>query len=195
MAKRSSNGFANASEAALAFYNVSVIDSGHLSSGMGIMALEAAGRMKNEPFVPIDELKLWLNGMKEKIQSSFILASTEYLCRSGRLPERINRLCSAFMIHPVIVMKDSTMIVGKLFFGSPERARRTYIKKALHDPHTINTDTLFITYVGMKKDEIEQIRDIVAEYVKFDKVYLQKASPAICANCGEGTFGLLFKRK
>ncbi|MCR5121170.1 MAG: DegV family EDD domain-containing protein [Ruminococcus sp.] len=195
MARRSGEGFANASEAALAFYNVSVVDSGHLSSGMGLLAISAAYRMKGEPFSDAAEIKRGIEEMRGKVSTSFIMRDTNHLCRSGRLPERINRLCSAFMIHPVIVMKDSTMIVGKLFFGSLERARRTYIKKALHDPHTINTDTLFITYVGMKKDEIEQIRDIVAEYVKFDKVYLQKASPAICANCGEGTFGLLFQRK
>ena len=195
MARRSGEGFANASEAALAFYNVNVVDSGHLSSGMGLMAIRAAYRMKGEPFSDAAEIKRGIEEMRGRVSTSFIMRDTNYLCRSGRLSERINRLCSAFMIHPVIVMKDSTMTIGKVFFGNLKQARRTYIKKALYDLHGINTEALFITYVGMKKDEVEEIRDIVAEFVKFDKVYLQKASPAICANCGEGTFGLIFERK
>lgn len=195
MAKRSSNGFANASEAALAFYNVSVVDSGHLSSGMGLMVLEAVSKMKSEPFADTAELKNSIESFSGKVQTSFILRDTEYLCRNGRLSERMNRLCNAFMIHPVIVMKDSSMKVGRVFFGGLRRARRAYIKRALRHPGSINTEKLFITYTGMRTDEAEEIKEIVGEYVRFDKVYLQKASPAICANCGAGTFGLLFERK
>ena len=107
----------------------------------------------------------------------------------------MNRLCSAFMIHPVIVMKDSNMKVGRVFFGGLKRARRSYIKRTLRHPGSINKERLFITYTGMRTDEAEEIKEIVREYVSFEKVYLQKASPAICANCGAGTFGLLFERK
>ena len=195
MARRSSNGFANASEAALAFYNVSVIDSGHLSSGMGIMALEAAMRIKNEPFVSVDELKLALEMMKDKIRTGFILENTEYLCRSGRLSSKINKLSNAFMIHPVIVMKESAMTVGRIYTGSLRKARRSYIRQELKSVPDIDTKILFITYVGMSTEEIAEIKDEALKYVKFKKVYLQKASPAISANCGAGTFGLLFKRK
>ena len=195
MAKRSSTGFANASEAALAFYNVSVVDSGHLSSGMGLMVLEAVSKMKSEPSAGADELKNSIGAVRERVQTSFLLRDTECLCRSGRLSERMNRLCSAFMIHPVIVMKDSNMKVGRVFFGGLKRARRSYIKRTLRHPGSINRERLFITYAGMRTDEAEEIKEIVGEYVSFDKVYLQKASPAICANCGAGTFGLLFERK
>ncbi len=195
MAKRSSGGFANASEAALAFYNVSVIDSGHLSSGMGLMAIAAKTRIDSESFTDPDELRDELEGMRDRIQTSFILENTEYLYRSGRLSERINKLCKAFMIHPVIVMKNSSMVVGRLYIGSLEKARRNYIRNILRSPETIDTSTLFITYVGMNSEETEQIKTEVANYVKFGKVYLQKASPAISANCGAGTFGLLFGRK
>ena len=195
MAKRAGSAFANANEAALAFYNVTIVDSGHLSSGMGLLVLDAVKKMKAEPFADTDELRNFAESLRGRVQTSFILRDTDHLCRSGRLSERTNRLCNAFMIHPVIVMKDSSMKVGKVFFGSLKRARRKYIKRALRHSHSIKKDTLFITYVGMRSSEIEEIRDIVAEYVKFDNVYLQKASPAVSANCGAGTFGLLFERK
>ncbi len=195
MAKRSSGGFANASEAALAFYNVSVVDSGHLSSGMGLMALAARSNIDDEQFISPDELRVKLESLRDHIQTSFILENTEYLYRSGRLSENISKFCTAFMIHPVIAMKNSAMSVDKLYFGSLDRARSKYIRNALRSPETIDTGLLFITYVGMSTNAIEQVKEEVAKYVKFDKVYLQKASPAVSANCGAGTFGLLFKRK
>ncbi len=195
MAKRSSSGFANASEAALAFYNVTVIDSGHLSSGMGLMAIAAKTRIDSESSTDPDELCAELVKMRDRIQTSFILENTEYLYRSGRLSERINKLCKAFMIHPVIVMKNSTMTVGRLYVGGLDKARRDYIRNTLRAPETIDTGTLFITYVGMSNEEIEQIKTEALKYVKFEKIYLKKASPAISANCGAGTFGLLFGRK
>ena len=47
MAQKVSIGYANALEAAKAFDNVIVIDSGHLSSGMGLMVLQAAKYAQN----------------------------------------------------------------------------------------------------------------------------------------------------
>ena len=195
ISKRLSGGFASASEAALAFYNVHVLDSAHLSSGIGLMVLEAVERIKEEPFVTADEVCEECEKLKKQIQTSFVIENTDALRRSGRLSERMSRFCTAFMIHPMLVMRDGNMTVADIFLGSLTQARRSYIKKILRAPESIETDTLFITYAGMRLDEIERIRDYVQEIVRFDKVYLQKASPAISANSGEGTFGLLFKRK
>ena len=194
MGQRASGGYANAAEAAVAFYNVTVIDSGHLSSGMGLMAIRAAAAVKEEPFVTAEEIREQCENIRNCIQTSFVLEKTDYLCRSGHLTERMNRFCKAFMIHPKIVMRNSGMSVGSLYFGTLRQARRAYIRKSLRDPHSISTDMLFITYAGMRTEEIEEIRNAVLEIVPFEKVYMQKASPAVSANCGDGTFGLIFAR-
>ncbi len=194
MAKRSSHAYENACEASLSFYNVKVIDSGHLSSGTGLMVLSAMELIDNG-ITDEDELSERLDEIREKIQTSFIVDSAEYLNRGGRLSDRIYRICNAFMLHPVIVLKNSSMKVGGIFMGSAEKVRHAYIKKALKDKKDIDRSILFITYAGMKKSELEAIREEVLGIVKFEKVYIQKASPAISINCGPGTFGLLFKRR
>ena len=51
---------------------------------------------------------------------------------------------------------------------------------------------MFITYAGMTTRDLERVRELVEEKMKFDKIFIQKASPAIAASCGPGTFGLLF---
>ncbi|MCR5119880.1 MAG: DegV family EDD domain-containing protein [Lachnospiraceae bacterium] len=194
MAKYASRGFENASEASLSFYNVKVIDSGHLSSGTGIMVL-AAMELIDKGITDEDELGERLDEIKERIQTSFIVDNAAYLNRGGRLSDRIYRLSNAFMMHPVIVLKNSRMSVGGILIGSSEKVRHAYIRKALKNKESIERSVLFITYAGLKKSEAEAIRDEVLTIVKFEKVYLQKASPAISINCGPGTFGLLFMRR
>jgi len=44
----------------------------------------------------------------------------------------------------------------------------------------------------MTSKELEYVRDMVKAKIDFEEIYIQKASPAISANCGPGTFGLLF---
>lgn len=194
MAGRSSMGFANAAEAVDAFYNVRVIDSGHLSSGMGLMAL-AAKELSDAGQFDVDSMIRELELKKKKIQTSFIVDSTEYLYRGGRLQERIHKLCNAFLLHPVIKMKDSSMQVGGIIIGGRKKSRSTYIRKVLRKASEIDTSVLFITYAGMRRKEVEEIRQEVLSILKFEKIYLQKASSAISINCGPGTFGLIFSRK
>ncbi len=45
---------------------------------------------------------------------------------------------------------------------------------------------LFITYAGMSEENLKYIQELVRQYCPFERVYLQKASPAIASNCGPG---------
>ncbi len=194
MASHSSNAFDHALEASKAFANVHVVDSGHLSSGLGLMAIEAAN--ETDAGMPdIDTIMRKLDKAKNKVQTSFIVESTEYLYRGGKISERVHRLCSALMVHPVIALKDSSMRVAGIILGTRERTCNVYIKKALRDPGKIDKSVLFITYAGMKASEIEKVKEKALSIARFEHVYTQKASPAVSINCGAGTFGLIFARK
>ena len=195
LAQYTSEGYEKASEAAQAFYHVSVVDSRQLSTGTGLLVLDAVNLMKKTPFATADDLKLELEEITDRIQTSFLLETTEYLYRSGRLSKLMNSLCRAFMIHPMIVLRNKRLAIGGIFMGRQIQVRRAYIRQALRSPETINTEILFITYVGMRQDEVEEIKQEVLKFVTFEKIYLQKASPSISVNCGSGTFGLLFERR
>ncbi len=190
MAQNASQGYTNALEASRTFDNVVVIDSGHLSSGMGLMVLRAAEYAAAG--LTIDEIVNELKLMREKVRTSFIVDSTEYLARSGRISSKINTICEMLMLHPVIVLKNSSMKVGAIRMGTKDYARRKYIVSTLHVTGKIDKKILFITYTGMKRAELQEIEKQVKEEVSFEKIIYQKASPAISSNCGPGSFGLLF---
>ena len=193
IAKNTSLGYDRAWEASKAFDNVRVVDSGYLSSGTGLMALSAveyaAGGMD------ADSIVKQMEQLKKFVRTSFVVSSTEYLARSGRISERINRLCKAFMVHPVIVLRKSKMKVGAIHIGAEGYARKKYIKSTLKNTRNIDKKTLFITYAGLTNEELDEIKKQVEKRVTFENVICQKASPAISTNCGAGTFGLLFLMK
>ena len=111
------------------------------------------------------------------------------------MSETAYKITNAFMFHPVIQMKNGFMKVGRVIVGGRNRSRDKYITGTLSNPSDIDTSVLFITYVGMKKAEVDEIKAKVLKIVPFEVVYCQKATSAIAINCGPGTFGLLFSRK
>ena len=193
MAQNVSLGYANALEAAISFDNIIVVDSGHLSSGMGLIVLQAAKCAAEG--MSAEAIAHELEDMKRRTRTSFVMESTEYLARSGRLAPKIHEICDALMLHPVIVLKNSSLKVGTVKIGSQDYVRDKYIASALRAAEAIDTETLFIGHTGLTKEELDDVKEQVQRKVKFRNIYYQKVSPAISANCGPGTFGLLFMMK
>ncbi|MCH5345380.1 MAG: DegV family EDD domain-containing protein [Acetatifactor sp.] len=192
-AKHAGRGYANSLEASKTFDNVTVIDSGHLSSGMGLMVLQAAKYAADG--MSVDAIIKEIEVMKTRVRTSFIVDSTEYLARSGRISPQINEVCKMLMLHPVLVLKKSRIKVGAVRIGARAYTRKKYIASALKAMGAIDTGMLFITYAGLKKEELEDIKEQVERKVKFQNIIFQKASSAISTHCGPGTFGLLFMMK
>ncbi len=191
MSGKVSKGYENALEASKSFDNVEVIDTGHLSSGMGFIVLQAAayaadGMSKEAVIEGIQQ-------MRSHVRTSFIVDDTEYLLRAGRISPRINRICRAFMVHPVLVLKNSKMTVGAVMIGTQKTVWKKYIASALQNAGRIDKRLLFITYAGLSYEELQEIENMVRKKIAFERVIYQKASPAISINCGAGAFGLLFK--
>ena len=96
------------------------------------------------------------------------------------------------MVHPVLVLKNSKMVVGAIKIGTQKAVWRKYIESILSNADRIDKKLLFITHAGLSYEELQEIEKIVSKKVTFDKIIYQKASPAISINCGMGAFGLLF---
>ena len=182
-----------AKEAAKAFDNVSVIDTGHLSSGQGLVVLEACryAAMGMRP----EEIVEAVEQCKERIRTSFIVDNLDFLARAGQVSRKVANVTRAIMARPVLVLKNGKMGVGKIYFGTREGAWKKYIKTVLRQSYAIDPERLFVTYVGLNSREREWIRAEVEKYMHFEHIYFYQASPVIAVNCGSGTFGLLIKMR
>ncbi|MCR5847925.1 MAG: DegV family EDD domain-containing protein [Lachnospiraceae bacterium] len=191
--KIENSGCPTAIEAAKAFENVFVFDSGHLSSGQGLLVIEAC-RLAESGLGPRHIIER-LEEIKNKIHTSFIVDNLDYLARSKQVNGRTANLVKSLMGRPVLVLKKGRMKLGKIYFGSSVSAWRYYINSCLSVSSRIDNRVLFITYVGLNKKEMDWIRDYISKKMDFDEIYFEQACASIAVNCGPGTFGLLFRDK
>ncbi len=193
MAKHTSMGYHNALEAAKSFENVTVVDSGHLSSSLGLSVLYAAS-MAEKHASRADIIKT-IKKLRRYISSAFIIDSTHMMCQAGQISKKVQILCDALLLHPVIVLKNSRMVVGSMEMGNFTHVAKRYVRKVFMNAKNIDRRILFITYAGMDSQSVHYIQELVKQYCPFERVYVQKASSAIACNCGPGSFGLLFMKK
>ena len=193
MARHASQGYYNALEAAKSFENVTVLDSGHLSSSMGLSVLYAASMA--ERHIAKAEIIKTVKKLRHYISSAFVIDSTHMMCQAGRISKKVQILCDALLLHPVIMLRNSKMVVGGLEMGDFTHIAKHYIRRILANPRNIDRRILFITYSGLDKEKLQYIQALVRQYCPFERVYLQKASSSIASNCGPGSFGLLFIKK
>ena len=187
-----SGAYPNATQAAKAFDNVTVVDSGHISSGHGLMVLYAA--MLAEEGKSVEEICQALESHKERIFSNFLVPSTATLYRNGKVGGGVHKLCSALNLHPILSMSKNKLKLWQIATGNVHHMNRQYVKTLFKHPKTIDSRLLFVTYAGCSVKQIDEVLALVEQYIKFDKIVLQKASATVSSNCGIGTFGLMFTK-
>ena len=191
--KVKNSGCPAAKEAAAAFDNVTVIDTEHLSSGQGFFVIEAC-RLADEGKTP-QEIAESLEKFKQKVFTSFVVNDLDFLARAGQIPNSIADMTKSFMVKPVIVLKKGQLRIGKVLFGSRDEVWKKYIDRVLREKERIDSEILFITYVGLSNRELETIKAYAQSKMNFENIFFMRTSPAIALNCGPGTFGLLIKYK
>ena len=189
----SSDEYDRAVQAARAFGNVTVVDSGHVSSAMGIMVL-ATCRMVQQNYA-MEAIVSELEQLKYRLEGAFILDSTEYMVRSGRISESVNMVFRSFMLHPMIKMDSGKLKVSRIWFGRRERARRNFIAHMFPKRKDIDNDIMIVTYVGLSEYELHMIEDEIRRRADFRRIIFKKASAAISVNSGPGTFGITYLKE
>lgn len=190
MTQKLTSAFTMASASAQSFDNVTVVDSEHLSSGMGLLVLHAADLA--EKGYSAEEIMAQLDELKSNMHTSFVVPSVKALYENGKISQNIYRFCNLMNIHPVLKMKKGLLTLGGIHVGDMGRAYIEYIRSTLKDMKYIDNRIVFITYSGCSARQLKSFREAVEKYGNFERIIMQKASATISGNCGLGTMGLSF---
>lgn len=169
---------------------VTVINSANLSTGIGLLVIEAA--IMAEEGKSGQEIKEYIDQLKPLVRSSFVVDTMTYLHRGGRCSSVAALAGSALKLHPEIIVEDGAMHVGKKYRGRMDKVIEKYVRDKQDDLRKARRDRIFITHSGCEEEIIESIRSQLEELDHFDEILVTRAGGVISSHCGPGTLGVLF---
>ena len=185
--------YQNASLAAAEYPNVYIVDSRNLSTGHGLVVLEAV-RLA-ESGMPPEQIVEALNSLTARVRASFILDRLDYMKKGGRCSAVAMLGANLLRLRPCIQVKDGKMGVEKKYRGSFEKCVRDYITDRLAGRTDLDLRRVFITHSGVSP-EIEALAvQTVRSLQPFEEVCVTRAGCTVSSHCGPGTLGVLFIEK
>ncbi len=185
--------YQNARLAAEEFENVRVVDSQNLSTGQGLVVLEAC-RLAKE-CTSIDELHDKVQAFTERVEASFLLDQLTYMVKGGRCSSAAALGANLLNLKPCIEVKGGKMTVVKKYRGNYAKSLASYVKDRLDGRDDLERCTLFVTRTPVTDECLSAVKAAVDTYADFENIYWTEAGCTVSCHCGPGTLGVLFVRK
>ncbi|MGC7870239.1 DegV family protein [Desulfosporosinus sp. SYSU MS00001] len=187
-----SSSYQNCCLAAQELKGVYPIDSCNLSTGIGLLVIEAAERIAKG--MTAEKISEEVKALRSRVQASFVLDNLTYLYEGGRCSALAAFGANILNIKPCIEVDSSSgkMKVGKKYRGAMDKVLKAYTIDRLHGHPDINLDRVFIVHSGISFDYINLVRKTVEEIAGFKEVIIAKAGCTISSHCGPNTLGVMF---
>ena len=170
--------------------SVHVIDSKNLSTGIGLLVVEAAEMAKEG--LPAEEIVCEIERLIPKVRASFVIDTLTYLARGGRCSSVAALTGGVLRIHPKIIVKDGKMEVSKKYRGNIKSVVMDYVKDMHYALLGARPQRVFITHTSSDRELVEEVRSYLESLGYFDEILETKAGGVISSHCGPGTLGVLF---
>ena len=172
---------------------ITVIDSANLSTGIGLLVIEAATMAQNGENA--QDIVKKIEELKPFVRASFVVDTLSYLYRGGRCSGLAAMAGGALKLHPKIVVEDSAMNPAKKYRGKMKKVLMDYVKDMENELKQAKKDRVFITHSGCDQDIIREIYQHLDSLNIFSEILVTRAGGVISSHCGPGTLGVLFISK
>ena len=174
---------------------VYVIDSCNLSTGSGLLVIEAAERIAAG--MPAAQVAEEVQALTSHSHASFVIDTLEFLYKGGRCSALQMLGANVLQLKPCIEVNnaDGTMNVGKKYRGSLDKALVQYVHDRLDGVENIKDDRVFITHSGISQERIDLVKREVEKTGLFKEIFVTRAGCTISSHCGPNTLGVLFMTK
>ena len=169
---------------------ITVIDSRNLSTGIGLLAVQAA--IQTQRGIDVKEIAKNIEALKLKVRASFVVDTLTYLYRGGRCSGLAALAGSALKLHPRIEVTDGAMKPGNKYRGSMDKVILHYIKDMESQLLQAMPDRVFITHSGCDAGIVKQVYEYLDSLHYFNEILETRAGGVISSHCGPGTLGVLF---
>lgn len=169
---------------------VSVVDSASLSTGIGLLVIEAA--LMSQEGKSREEIARRMEALKPQVRASFVVDTLVYLHRGGRCGSVAALAGSMLKLHPRIVVRNGAMEAAKKYRGKMSAVIMDYAKDMETDLLTARKNRVFITHSGCSQEIVDQVYSYLKEINYFEEILVTRAGGVISSHCGPGTLGVLY---
>ena len=185
-----SNSFNAARLAAQDVEGVYTVDSRMHSTGIGLLAIEAAEC--RDAGMGAAEIAAHLESLTDKVSTSFVLDTLEFMRKGGRCSTVAAMTATLLQLKPGLEMKDGKLGVYKKYRGSIEHVYKQYITERLKGK-AVRLGHVFLTESGeIDPAVVEELIKLVYELSGCREVHHTLAGCTVSTHCGPKTLGVLF---
>lgn len=172
---------------------VYVVDSQNLSSGQGLLVLEAA-RLAETGLSP-DEIVSRLEEARKRVDSSFILDRLDYMRRDGRCSAVTALGANLLQLRPCIEVQNGKMGVGEKYRGSLEKVMAQYVRDRLATWKQEDTgDVVIVVHPPADEAPLAAAHRALKEDGRFTQIWEAYSGCTVACHCGPNTIGIMFLR-
>ena len=185
-----SNTFNAARLAAAELEGVHVVDSRMLSTGVGLLAIEAAEC--RDRGMGASEIAEHLESLTDKVSTSFVLDTLEFMWKGGRCTGVAALGANLLKLKPGLEMKNGKLGVYKKYRGNIDKVYEQYIRERL-EGKKVRPGHIFITESGeIEPEVVERMCQLAKELSGCREVHHTMAGCTVSTHCGPKTLGVLF---
>lgn len=185
--------YANACMAAGELPGVYPVDSRHLTVGQGLLVIEAC-RLRDAG-CSAQEIAEQLLSFREKIVTSFVIDTLEFLWKGGRCSGLTAFGANLLQVRPCLELREGEIKVARKYRGAMQKVYAQYLRDSL-SREDIDTRLGFLVHSGrIPQEELERLRQLILELVPFEELPIVRAGCTVTSHCGPATIGVIFSTK
>lgn len=166
------------------------VDTRHLSTGQGLVVLEAC-RLRDQG-LSAAEVAQGARDFVRRVRTSFVLDTLEYMWKGGRCSGFTALGANLLNIKPCLEMQKGLLKVCKKYRGSMEKVYLQYVRERM-ETENIDPNYVFITHSGgVSEETLTALKEVVREAVHPKELLVTTAGCTVTSHCGPGTLGVLF---
>ena len=170
--------------------HIHVINSQNLSTGIGLLIIEAAQMAESGKSAA--EVVDYIEKLRPQVRASFVVDTLTYLYRGGRCSGIAAYFGNALKLHPRIAVVGGGMRPENKYRGLAKKYINDYVKDMEDALKSAKTERVFITHSGCDEEIVSMVRQYLTELGRFDEILETRAGSVVSSHCGPGTLGVLF---
>lgn len=185
-----SSSFSTACIAASELGGVYPVDSRMLSTGVGLLVIEAAEC--RDKGMEASEIAAHIASLTDKVDTSFVLDTLEFMWKGGRCSGVAALGANLLHLKPGLEMKDGKLGVYKKYRGSINAVYKQYVAERLSGK-AVRPGHVFITHSGEVDEAVlDDLDTLIRGIIPVREIHHTTAGCTIASHCGPKTLGVLF---